>query len=130
MKFSDEQQKIIDAKCNNNLVSASAGSGKTTVLTARIGKEVVEGDLSVDSMLVVTFTEDAASNMADKIEKKIDKINTTCESYFKDGVISKDALWTCVQEQGDMEREESTYQDMYRERQDYLNTIRHHRKVY
>ena len=71
MKFSDEQQKIIDAKCNNNLVSASAGSGKTTVLTARIGKEVVEGDLSVDSMLVVTFTEDAASNMADKIEKKL-----------------------------------------------------------
>ena len=56
MKFSDEQQKIIDAKLNNNLVSASAGSGKTTVLTARIGKEVEEGDLSVDSMLVVTFT--------------------------------------------------------------------------
>ncbi len=71
MKFSDEQQKIIDAKLDNNLVSASAGSGKTTVLTARIGEEVKSGALSVDGMLVVTFTEDAASHMADKIEQKL-----------------------------------------------------------
>ena len=71
MKFSGEQQKIIDAKLNNNLVSASAGSGKTTVLTERIGKEVENRDLTVDSMLVVTFTEDAASHMADKIEEKL-----------------------------------------------------------
>ena len=71
MKFSDEQQKIIDAEINNNLVSASAGSGKTTVLTARIGEEVKSGKLSVDGMLVVTFTEDAASHMADKIEDKL-----------------------------------------------------------
>ena len=55
MKFSDEQQKIIDAEINNNLVSASAGSGKTTVLTARIGKEVYDEVLKVDEMLVVTF---------------------------------------------------------------------------
>ena len=71
MKFSDEQEKIIYAGLNNNLVSASAGSGKTTVLTARIGEEVKKGTLSVDSMLVVTFTEDAASHMADKIEDKL-----------------------------------------------------------
>lgn len=71
MRFSDEQQKIIDAKLDNNLISASAGSGKTTVLTARIGDEVKSGALSVDSMLVVTFTEDAASHMADKIEDKL-----------------------------------------------------------
>ncbi len=71
MKFSDEQNKIINAGLDNNLVSASAGSGKTTVLTARIGDEVSNGILSVDKMLVVTFTEDAASHMADKIEEKL-----------------------------------------------------------
>ena len=71
MKFSSEQEKIIYAGLNNNLVSASAGSGKTTVLTARIGEEVKNGSLSVDGMLVVTFTEDAASHMADKIEEKL-----------------------------------------------------------
>ena len=71
MKFSAEQEKIINAELNNNLVSASAGSGKTTVLTARIGDEVKSGKLTVDGMLVVTFTEDAASHMADKIEEKL-----------------------------------------------------------
>ena len=71
MKFSDEQNAIINAELHNNLVSASAGSGKTTVLTARIGDEVMKGSLSVDGMLVVTFTEDAASHMADKIEEKL-----------------------------------------------------------
>ena len=71
MKFSAEQEKIINAELGNNLVSASAGSGKTTVLTARIGDEVMSGRLSVDNMLVVTFTEDAAAHMADKIEEKL-----------------------------------------------------------
>ena len=71
MKFSAEQEKIINAELSNNLVSASAGSGKTTVLTARIGEEILSGNLSVDRMLVVTFTEDAAAHMADKIEEKL-----------------------------------------------------------
>ena len=71
MKFSDEQEKIIYAGLDNNLVSASAGSGKTTVLTARIGEEIKSDKLSVDGMLVVTFTEDAASHMADKIEERL-----------------------------------------------------------
>ena len=71
MRFSEEQSRIIEAERGNNLISASAGSGKTTVLTARIGKEIVENKLRVDQMLVVTFTEDAASHMAEKIEEKL-----------------------------------------------------------
>ena len=71
MKFSAEQDRIINADINNNLVSASAGSGKTTVLTARIGDEIVKRKLYVDRMLVVTFTEDAASHMSNKIEEKL-----------------------------------------------------------
>ena len=80
MKFSDEQNAIINAKLNNNLVSASAGSGKTTVLTARIGEEIKQDTLSVDSMLVVTFTEDAASHMADKIEEKLRSLRNDATS--------------------------------------------------
>ena len=73
MEFSNEQNAIIDAKLTNNLISASAGSGKTTVLTARIGKEVKQAKdgFSVERMLVVTFTEDAASHMAEKIEETL-----------------------------------------------------------
>ena len=80
MKFSDEQNAIIYAGLDNNLVSASAGSGKTTVLTARIGDEIKSGSLSVDEMLVVTFTEDAASHMADKIEEKLRSLRSDAAS--------------------------------------------------
>ncbi len=76
MDFSPEQKKIIEEPLNNILVSASAGSGKTTVLTARIGDEVKTGTLSVDSMLVVTFTEDAAAHMSDKIEAKLRELRS------------------------------------------------------
>lgn len=89
MKFSDEQQKIIDAEVNNNLVSASAGSGKTTVLTARIGEEVKNGTLSVDGMLVVTFTEDAASHMADKIEDKLRGLRNDAAAAGDNGLSAK-----------------------------------------
>ena len=51
MDFSSEQKAIINAEINNILVSASAGSGKTTVLTARIGDEIKSRKLSVDTGL-------------------------------------------------------------------------------
>ena len=36
MKWTEEQQKVIDTRDRNILVSAAAGSGKTAVLVARI----------------------------------------------------------------------------------------------
>ena len=89
MKFSDEQNAIINAEQNNNLVSASAGSGKTTVLTARIGDEVKSGALNVDGMLVVTFTEDAASHMADKIEEKLRSLRNEAAANGDDDLASR-----------------------------------------
>ncbi len=89
MKFSDEQNAIINAGLDNNLVSASAGSGKTTVLTARIGDEVMSGSLSVDSMLVVTFTEDAASHMADKIEEKLRSLRNEAAASGNDELAAR-----------------------------------------
>ena len=47
MKFSDEQNAIIYAELDNNLVSASAGSGTSTVLTASIVDELIKLKLSV-----------------------------------------------------------------------------------
>ena len=73
------------------------------------------------------ISDSVSTEQANRIEKKIEKMNTTCENYFKDSVISKEALWICVQEQGEIERDESTYQDLYRERQDYFRTIKQHR---
>lgn len=66
--FSDAQKKVIDNATDNILVSAAAGSGKTTVLVERIIDRIRKGELSIDGILVVTFTNDAAVNMQKKIE--------------------------------------------------------------
>ena len=74
--FTNEQKAIIEADISDVLVSAAAGSGKTTVLVERIIREISEGKLSIDRLLVVTFTNDAADNMATKIEEELKgKIN-------------------------------------------------------
>ena len=57
----------------NILVSAAAGSGKTAVLVERIAEMVTraENPVSIDSLLVVTFTEAAAAEMKERIIKRI-----------------------------------------------------------
>ena len=64
MGLSAEQKLIVDAPCGNILVSAAAGSGKTTVLVERIIRRVIEDGLDIDSMLVLTFTNAAAADLS------------------------------------------------------------------
>ncbi|WP_029231717.1 helicase-exonuclease AddAB subunit AddA [Butyrivibrio sp. VCB2006] len=66
VKFTEEQQAVIDARDCNILVSAAAGSGKTAVLVERIIQMISEG-VDIDHLLVVTFTKAAASQMKEKI---------------------------------------------------------------
>ena len=66
VKFTDEQQAVIDARDCNILVSAAAGSGKTAVLVERI-IQMISSDIDIDHLLVVTFTKAAASQMREKI---------------------------------------------------------------
>lgn len=77
MKFNDSQEDVIQASVNNILVSAAAGSGKTTVLVERIIRKILAGTLSLDGVLVVTFTKAAAENMqikiGDAIRKKLEE---------------------------------------------------------
>lgn len=62
-----EQAEIIDSQNKNLLVSASAGSGKTTVMIARICK-LIESDLATPkNLLVMTYTTSAASEMKQKL---------------------------------------------------------------
>lgn len=71
MNLTKEQEKIVFAPSGNILVSAAAGSGKTSVMTERIVTRIVNGELSVDRVLVMTFTNAAAANMSAKLEKKL-----------------------------------------------------------
>lgn len=67
MKWTEKQQQVIDSRNRNLLVSAAAGSGKTAVLVERIISMISEGThpLNIDQLLVMTFTNAAASEMRD-----------------------------------------------------------------
>lgn len=69
-KFTKEQQLAIDLEGQNILVSAGAGSGKTAVLSERVLRKVKSG-VSVDNLLVLTFTNAAAAEMKERIRDKI-----------------------------------------------------------
>ncbi|MCD8204661.1 MAG: UvrD-helicase domain-containing protein [Coprobacillus sp.] len=71
VNFSSSQREAIKGYPNTNiLVSAGAGSGKTTVMTERI-IELVSQDTPIDKFLVLTFTDAAANSMKSKIRKAI-----------------------------------------------------------
>lgn len=73
-KYTVEQQAAISAR-GKTIVSASAGSGKTTVMIEKIVRLIKE-ETSVDSILAVTFTKKAASQMKAKLCKElIEEIN-------------------------------------------------------
>ncbi|MGN0480588.1 MAG: UvrD-helicase domain-containing protein, partial [Lachnospiraceae bacterium] len=67
------QERVINARGNNLLVSAAAGSGKTAVLVERIATMIIEQNVSVDELVVVTFTNAAAAEMKDRIRKKLEE---------------------------------------------------------
>ncbi len=73
--FSEDQKKVIYAPVSNILVSAAAGSGKTTVLVNRIIEHIKNPDnpLDVGRMLIVTFTKNAASLMRERIYEAIER---------------------------------------------------------
>lgn len=75
MAWTEAQQKVIDTRNKNLLVSAAAGSGKTAVLVERIISMISEGDnpIDIDHLLVVTFTNAAAAQMRERIGKALDK---------------------------------------------------------
>lgn len=75
MKFTPEQQKVIELRNRNILVSAAAGSGKTAVLVERIIGMITDKEhpVDVDRLLVVTFTNAAAAEMRERIALAISK---------------------------------------------------------
>ena len=72
-KFTDKQQKVIDHDYGNIVVSASAGSGKTSVMIERLIRLISEGKASVRNILAVTFTRLAAGEMREKLSRAIIK---------------------------------------------------------
>ncbi len=69
--LSEEKQQIIDHKGKSLLVSAAAGSGKTTVLVRRLLHRVTGESLNLDDFLIITFTKASAADLRNKIVEKL-----------------------------------------------------------
>ncbi|HOZ55122.1 MAG TPA: UvrD-helicase domain-containing protein [Clostridia bacterium] len=71
VRWTDEQSQAIETKGSNILVAAAAGSGKTAVLVERIISKVINDKVDIDRILVVTFTNAAASEMRERMLEAI-----------------------------------------------------------
>ncbi len=67
------QQIAIDTRDKDMIVSAGAGSGKTSVMIEKIAGYLIDGTVNIDELLVVTFTNAAASEMRRRLESKLNE---------------------------------------------------------
>ncbi len=74
-EFTKEQLQAIESRKGTILVSAAAGSGKTTVLVERVIRRLEDrsAPCSADRLLIVTFTKAATAQMKEKIASELDK---------------------------------------------------------
>ena len=74
MKLTPSQSDAVNKEGCNIIVSAGAGSGKTAVLSQRVLRKIKDG-IDIRKILVLTFTNEAAGEMKNRIRKEIKKNN-------------------------------------------------------
>ncbi len=80
LNYTDEQKQAIGTPDKNILVSASAGSGKTTIMIERVLKLMLgEPKVPISNFLVVTFTKASAADMKKKLVDKLLSIESKDE---------------------------------------------------
>lgn len=68
--YTESQRQVIEYRGRDMLVSASAGTGKTTVMIERIA-ELLENGADISEIVVVTFTNLAAAEMKNRLAAKL-----------------------------------------------------------
>lgn len=75
-QWTSDQQKAMNATNGTILVSAAAGSGKTSVLVQRVINQITDptNPTNIDKFLIVTFTKAAAKEMQTRIANKLSEM--------------------------------------------------------
>lgn len=79
--FTPAQREVIDSRRENLLVSASAGSGKTSTMIERIAGIISDG-VPVRDILALTFTKAAAAEMREKLWNKL--LEKSAEPFIRE----------------------------------------------
>lgn len=96
LKLNDEQKEAVLYDKGPLLIVAGAGTGKTTVITQRIANLIEKKLAKPEEILAVTFTEKAASEMAERVEKSLEygyvdlwisTFHSFCERVLKDNAL-------------------------------------------
>ncbi|MDE5946135.1 MAG: helicase-exonuclease AddAB subunit AddA [Oscillospiraceae bacterium] len=85
MGWTKQQEDAINSTDRSVIVSAAAGSGKTAVLVERVIRLITnpENPVSADRIIIVTFTKDAAAELRQRLNVKIqEKINKNPDNRF------------------------------------------------
>ncbi len=87
MSFTSEQQRAIDLRQGSLLVSAGAGTGKTSVLVERFVRAVLDDGVPVEAILAITFTEKAAAQLTSRVRARLMELGARTEAR------SAEAAW-------------------------------------
>ena len=68
----DARERIRTSLDESLLVEAGAGTGKTTVLVARVVEVLRTGHATIDELVVITFTEKAATELAARVREGLE----------------------------------------------------------
>jgi ATP-dependent helicase/nuclease subunit A len=71
MRYTAEQLRAIETREGDLLLAANAGSGKTSVLTERYARGVLEDGVAPGAILAISFTEKAAGELADRVRRRL-----------------------------------------------------------
>jgi len=95
-KLNKEQKEAVIHNKGPLLIVAGAGTGKTTVITQRIVNLIEKGLAKPEEILAVTFTEKAASEMEERVDKLLDcgyvdlwisTFHSFCERVLRDNAL-------------------------------------------
>ncbi|HEY8419178.1 MAG TPA: UvrD-helicase domain-containing protein [Clostridia bacterium] len=92
------QLRVINSNSDKILVSASSGSGKTTVMIARIVNLILNKKTGIDNILVTTFTNAAAQDMKTKLIDELSKAlqSSSDKDYLLDQLQSAETAQICT----------------------------------